>query len=175
MGGQWSEVDFAARVWTVPAARMKGGREPRVPLSDRATQIRREMQDRKVSEFIFPGSKPNRPLSVMTLELVLRRAKIDVTVHGFRIAFRDWSGERTSFRGRLPKPPFHIWSEMKPNGPIVVAMCSKSVERLWTRTFARLRKRHSQHAMLKTSRTGINHAVPGCRTLQDAPGRSRPR
>jgi integrase len=94
---QWSEVDLTARVWTVPATRMKGGREHRVPLSDRAVQILNAMQARKVSEFIFPGSKPNRPLSVMALEMVLRRAKVDATVHGFRSAFRDWSGERTAF------------------------------------------------------------------------------
>jgi integrase len=97
MGGQWSEVDLTARVWTVPASRMKGGREHRVPLSDRALQILKAMQTRKVSGFIFPGSKPDRPLSVMALEMVLRRAKIDATVHGFRSAFRDWSGERTTF------------------------------------------------------------------------------
>ena len=97
MGGLWSEVDLTARVWTVPATRMKGGREHRVPLSDRAVQILKAMQSRKVSEFIFPGNKQNRPLSVMALEMVLRRAKIDATVHGFRSAFRDWSGERTTF------------------------------------------------------------------------------
>jgi integrase len=97
LGGQWSEVDLTARVWTVPATRMKGGREHRVPLSDRAVQILTAMHARRVSEFIFPGSKPNRPLSVMALEMVMRRAKIDATVHGFRSAFRDWSGERTMF------------------------------------------------------------------------------
>jgi integrase len=101
MGGQWSEVDLTARVWTVPATRMKGGREHRVPLSDRAVQILKAMQTRKVSEFVFPGSKPNRPLSVMALEMVLRRAKIDATVHGFRSAFRDWAGERTAFAREL--------------------------------------------------------------------------
>lgn len=97
MGGQWSEIDLSARIWTVPATRMKGGREHRVPLSDRAVRILKAMQAVKVSKFIFPGSKPDRPLSVMALEMVLRRANIDATVHGFRSAFRDWSGERTTF------------------------------------------------------------------------------
>jgi integrase len=97
MGGQWDEIDLTTRVWTVPATRMKGGREHRVPLSDRTVQILKAMQSRRVSKFIFPGSKSNQPLSVMALEMVLRRAKIDATVHGFRSAFRDWSGERTSF------------------------------------------------------------------------------
>jgi integrase len=76
---------------------MKGGREHRVPLSACALQILKSMQARKVSEHVFPGSKADRPLSVMALEMVMRRAKIDATVHGFRSAFRDWSGERTAF------------------------------------------------------------------------------
>ncbi len=76
---------------------MKGGREHRVPLSARAIQILKGMQMRKVSEFVFAGSKPHRPLSVMALQMVLRCAKVDATVHGFRSAFRDWSGERTTF------------------------------------------------------------------------------
>jgi integrase len=76
---------------------MKGSREHRVPLSKRSVQIAKAMQALQVSEFVFPGSKPNRPLSVMALEMVLRRANIDATVHGFRSSFRDWSGERTSF------------------------------------------------------------------------------
>jgi integrase len=76
---------------------MKGGREHRVPLSNRAVQVLKAKQTRKVSEFIFPGNKPDQPLSVMALEMVLRRAKIDATVHGFRSAFRDWSGECTTF------------------------------------------------------------------------------
>ena len=78
MGGQWSEVDLTARVWTVPATRMKGGREHRVPLSDRAVQILKAMQSRKVSEFIFPGNKQNRPLSVMALEMVLRKFGVEL-------------------------------------------------------------------------------------------------
>jgi hypothetical protein len=57
----------------------------------------RPCKNHKVSDYVFPGSKPHRPLSVMALEMVLRRAKIDVTVHGFRSAFRDWSGKRTAF------------------------------------------------------------------------------
>lgn len=97
LGGRWDEIDLSERVWTIPAARMKGGREHRVPLPPRAIQILKGMQTHKVSEFVFPGVKPQRPLSVMALEMVLRRAKIDATVHGFRSAFRDWSGERTAF------------------------------------------------------------------------------
>ncbi|WP_446685717.1 tyrosine-type recombinase/integrase [Microvirga soli] len=96
-GARWEEFDLEARVWTVPAARMKAGREHRVPLSARAVVILREMQQKRFSDLVFPGTKPGRPLSVMALEMVLRRMKVDVTVHGFRSAFRDWAGERTHF------------------------------------------------------------------------------
>ena len=97
MGARWDEIDLDGRLWTIPAPRMKGAREHRVPLSKRAVQIVKAMQKLQGSEFVFPGSKPNRPLSVMALEMVMRRAKVDATVHGFRSSFRDWSGERTSF------------------------------------------------------------------------------
>ncbi|KFG70380.1 site-specific integrase [Microvirga sp. BSC39] len=96
-GARWDEFDLEARVWTVPAARMKAGRVHRVPLSARAVEILQEMQQKRLGELVFPGTKPGRPLSVMALEMVLRRMKVDVTVHGFRSAFRDWAGERTHF------------------------------------------------------------------------------
>jgi integrase len=96
-GSSWGEFDVEARVWTVPAARMKAGREHRVPLSTQAVEILQEMQQKRLSDLVFPGTRPGRPLSVMALEMVLRRMKLDVTVHGFRSAFRDWAGERTHF------------------------------------------------------------------------------
>ncbi len=96
-GARWDEFDLEARIWTVPAARMKASRQHRVPLSARAVEILREMQQNRLSDLVFPGVKAGRPLSVMALEMVLRRMKVDATVHGFRSAFRDWAGERTSF------------------------------------------------------------------------------
>jgi integrase len=72
-----------------------------VPLSSRAVEILQAMQGVRTSEYVFPGSKQGRPLSVMALEMVLRRMKVDATVHGFRSAFRDWVGERTSYPREL--------------------------------------------------------------------------
>jgi integrase len=97
LGARWDEVNLDAGQWIVPATRMKAGREHRVPLSARAVEILRQMEQARFSEFVFPGLKRNRPLSVMALDRVLRRMKVDVTVHGFRSAFRDWAGERTYF------------------------------------------------------------------------------
>jgi hypothetical protein len=76
---------------------MKGGREHRVPLSKRAEEILSAMSRLRGSGFVFSGSKHNSLLSVMDLEMVMRRAGTDATVHGFRSSFRDWAGERTAF------------------------------------------------------------------------------
>jgi integrase len=97
MGARWDEVDLVDRIWTIPANRMKGGREHRIPLSEPAMEIIQRMHAIRSSEYVFPGSRPNKPLSIMALDMVMRRAEADATVHGFRSAFRDWAGERTSF------------------------------------------------------------------------------
>jgi integrase len=102
LGTRWQEFDLDGRTWTVPAVRMKAGREQRVPLSPRALAIVKTMNETKVGDFVFPGQKPGKPLSVMALEMVLRRMKVEgVTVHGFRSAFRDWAAERTNFTNEV--------------------------------------------------------------------------
>jgi integrase len=97
LGMRWSEIDFDNKIWTVPAARMKAGREHRVPLASRAVEMLRQLEKVKTSEFVFPGQARNKPLSNMAMEMVLRRMKIeDATVHGFRSSFRDWAGNVSS-------------------------------------------------------------------------------
>ena len=95
----WTEIDMAGEIWTVPKERMKASKEHRVPLSSRSMEILRELEQIKQTPdgFVFPGQKPGRPLSVMALEMLLRRMKVAVTVHGFRSTFRDWCGECTVF------------------------------------------------------------------------------
>jgi len=98
LGARWDEFDLDGAVWTVPAARMKAGREHRVPLSRRALKIVKLMHEARNSEFVFPGQKIGRPLAVVALEMVLRRMNAEnATVHGFRSAFRDWAAECTNF------------------------------------------------------------------------------
>jgi len=94
---QWSEFDFERGVWTVPAHRMKAGQEHRIPLVKRAMEILEDLAEGRTSEFVFPGQHPHKPLSDMSMTMVLRRMGVDVTVHGFRSAFRDWAGDKTSF------------------------------------------------------------------------------
>ncbi|MQA21692.1 tyrosine-type recombinase/integrase [Rugamonas rivuli] len=90
-GAVWEEVDVHARLWIVPAERMKAGKEHRVPLSDAALALLNALPRR--CELLFPGMK-DRPLSDMSLTAVLRRLqRTDITVHGFRSTFRDWCAE----------------------------------------------------------------------------------
>lgn len=96
MGARWDEFDLDASLWTVPASRMKAGREHRVPLSPRALEIVRQLAETQVGDFVFPGQRKGRPLSTMALMMVLRRLGVDATPHGFRSAFRDWAAEQTN-------------------------------------------------------------------------------
>jgi integrase len=94
----WTEIDLETQTWTIPGRRMKSGRDHRVPLSTRAVEILR--QARTLSDgrsWVFPGTQPNKPLSNMAfLKAVPRLTTADMTPHGFRSSFRDWSAEKTS-------------------------------------------------------------------------------
>jgi integrase len=101
---RWSELDLLDKTWTIPAARMKAGREHRVPLSARALAILQEMQAHRHADdgFVFPGGKPRKPLSNMAFLRLLRRMKRDnLTAHGFRSSFKDWASDRTSFQNEI--------------------------------------------------------------------------
>lgn len=97
MNATWKEFDLEAALWTVPASRMKTGKEHRVPLSDQALAIVKELNEARHSNFVFPGLREDKPLSSMAFAMLLRRMKIDVTPHGFRSTFRDWAGDATHF------------------------------------------------------------------------------
>jgi integrase len=98
LGATWNEIDLTNALWTVPAHRMKAAEEHVVPLSKDALSLLERLSEVKVSEFVFPGQKTDRPLSPMSLAMVLRRMQIkDATPHGFRSAARDWIGDQTSF------------------------------------------------------------------------------
>ncbi len=98
IGARWNEINLAERVWTIPAERMKAGREHRVPLSDMALAIVGQMEAIRSGEFVFAGGKAGRPISNMAMLMLLRRmGRGDLTAHGFRSSFRDWAAERTGF------------------------------------------------------------------------------
>jgi integrase len=94
----WNEIDFAERVWTVPADRMKGREEHRVPLSNAALGVLKAMHVVRHSDFIFPGMREGRPIGANTvLRIAKETAGVDITTHGLRSTFRDWAAERTNF------------------------------------------------------------------------------
>jgi integrase len=96
IGAQWSEMDLAKWVWTLPPHRMKAAREHRVPLNAEAVALLEALP--RIGELVFPGMKRGKPLSNMALLQTLRRMKRNgLTAHGFRSSFRDWAAEMTSY------------------------------------------------------------------------------
>lgn len=95
-GATRAEIDLDARLWTVPAARMKAGKEHRVPLSDVAVALLKGLPRMAATELVFPAPRGGE-LSDMTLTAVLRRMQVPAVPHGFRSTFRDWAAERTNY------------------------------------------------------------------------------
>jgi integrase len=96
VGATWSEFNLRDKVWTVPANRIKGGKEHRVPLSDRALKILRDLPREDGSEFVFIGPRSGNLSNMAMAALLKRMERTDITVHGFRSTFRDWAAERTA-------------------------------------------------------------------------------
>ncbi len=106
LGARWGEFDLDAKVWTVPAMRMKAGREHRVPLSEAALAVLDKVRPLALTRDgepdpaapVFPGPRRALPLSNMVLLMLLRRmGRADLTAHGFRSTFSDWAAERTAY------------------------------------------------------------------------------
>jgi len=101
LGARWAEIDMAASVWTVPADRMKAGKEHRVPLTGPALTLLARLHEVRLSTsfaaYVFASAAPYRPMSNMVMSMVLRRMdRAELTVHGFRSTFRDWAAEETT-------------------------------------------------------------------------------
>lgn len=111
---QWSEVDLETGTWTIPAARMKAGREHVIPLSAAAIRLFESMKSYRQpkSGLVFPGLRLGRPLSDMTLTKVMRDMRVDATAHGFRSSFRDWIAEQTNWPSELAEAALaHVVSD----------------------------------------------------------------
>lgn len=97
LGARVEEFDVERAIWTIPASRMKAGREHRVPLSAPALAIVKDMIEVAGNGYLFPGNRAGKPFSNMAMAAVLRRMeRDDLAVHGFRSSFRDWAAEATS-------------------------------------------------------------------------------
>ena len=107
IGATWGEIDIDGKLWTIPASRMKAGKEHRVPLTAGGVEILKSMKklasdDGQPEAYVFPGAKLGRPLSNMAFLMLLRRmGRDDLTAHGFRSTFRDWCAEQTRYPGEV--------------------------------------------------------------------------
>ena len=99
LGAKWDEIDLVTKVWTIPAERMKAGREHRIPLSARAVTIITEMLKGKQCDFVFPNPTGKKGMSNGALLAVIKGMPdfAAYVPHGFRSTFRDWAAETTSF------------------------------------------------------------------------------
>jgi integrase len=95
-GAAWDEIDLNAKVWTIPAERMKAGKEHRAPLSDSAIDLIKNMPRIEDNNYVFPSPRGGM-LSDMSISAVLKRMNLDYVPHGFRSTFRDWASERTHY------------------------------------------------------------------------------
>lgn len=95
----WSELDEQAKLWTIPAARMKTGKDHRVPLSAAALAVLAQVRPVKPDPgaYVFPGARRGTALSNMAMDMLMRDLAPGYVPHGFRSTFRDWAGERTNF------------------------------------------------------------------------------
>lgn len=94
IGATWDEFDLDAKLWIIPAERMKAQKEHRVPLSEHALRIINDMAAIRFNDYVFPSNR--KGLSNMAMLTLLRRMnRNDITVHGFRSTFRDWAAEST--------------------------------------------------------------------------------
>lgn len=95
---RWSEIDLDTAIWTIQAARMKAGKEHAVPLQPRAVAILLEAKSLDDgSGFVFPGTRPGKPLSDATLLKLVRELGFNVHIHGFRSSFRMWAQGKSEF------------------------------------------------------------------------------
>jgi len=100
LGARWDldEIDVDARIWTISAERMKGGKPHRVPLSKRAVELLKTLPREGGNPFVFIGARSGGPLWKQALQWTLARVgRNGITIHGFRSTFRDWAAERTAF------------------------------------------------------------------------------
>ena len=89
----WSEINLDSRMWTIPADRMKAGREHRVPLSTKALAVLRDARVLGSGEGLIFPAKEGGAMSDMVFTALLRRLKVDSVPHRFRSSFRDWCAE----------------------------------------------------------------------------------
>jgi integrase len=91
----WDEIDFDAKVWTIPKDRMKADKEHEIPLSPQAVKLLKKLP--KVCDFVFPGPSLKKGITTAAGMKLIKELHPGITAHGFRSTFREWSGDQTAF------------------------------------------------------------------------------
>ena len=126
LGATWGELDLANRIWVIPAARMKAGKEHRVPLSDPAITLLQELPREEGNEQVFIGRADGGGISDVAMLRCLKRIDGSVTVHGFRSAFRDWCSEATHYPNHVGEAALAQSSKTRSRPRTVAAISSTS-------------------------------------------------
>jgi integrase len=93
LGAEWGEIDFDNKTWTIPAARMKAGKEHRVPLCESTMLLLKSLP--RQGSYVFTADH-RKPLNPKALRDLLHQIKPGITTHGFRSSFSDWAHERSA-------------------------------------------------------------------------------
>ena len=126
IGATWDEIDFANAMWVVPAARMKGKREHRVPMSTAALDLLRALPREDGNPYLFIGPQAGRGFSDMALTKVMLRMERGETVHGLRSTFSDWAHEQTAHSNHTIEYLWRTASARTSRRPTGAATCFKS-------------------------------------------------
>ncbi len=122
MQAQWPEFDLDQNIWRVPAEKMKVNVEHVVPLTPAMLRVLESMRPERredQGDYVFPGSKPGKPISNMTMAKVLvLMGRDDLTVHGFRSTLRTWAGEETQHQSDVAEA---VLAHMLPGGAVRAA------------------------------------------------------
>lgn len=97
MGATWREIDLETMTWTIPAERMKAEKSHRIPLSPRTLEILNSVARNSLNPLIFQNDRTHKKLSSSAFLALLKRMGYDITAHGFRSSFRDWTAEETNY------------------------------------------------------------------------------
>ena len=141
----WKEIDLDKALWVIPANRMKGKKEHKIPLSTQAVAKLRELEQLRISEYVFPNLSNGKHLSQAGMSSVLKRLNKNgewqdkqgrnISVHGFRSTFRDYIADKTTFDGAMAE---HALAHKIPDASVAAYHRTTMVEkrRVMMQTYA---------------------------------------
>jgi integrase len=155
LGARWDEIDEGAKVWTIPAERMKGNREHRVPLSPAALALIKRLKASREGAYVFAGNQTPALADVALRRVLERMGRTDITTHGFRSSFRDWCAEATNYPREIAEAA-------------LAHVTGSNVERAYRRTDLLERRRHLMEAWAKFCDKPITGKVVPLRVAEEA-------